>query len=256
MLFISSVLSGFTVAASDGPIGAVKDFLFDDQTWKIRWLVVDTGSWLFGRSVLVNASALGEPDPRRKELPVRLTKAQVEGGPSLADHQPVSRQAENESYQYYGAGQSWGYAGAGFSEPKVALPHAKGDVAELEPPPAAELAAEMDPHLRSANEVAGYHLMAGEEDIGHVRGLVLDNVNWDIRYFEVDTSNWWNGQQVLIAPFAVKSIDCMERQFSINITRGQVEASPRLDSIEIIDEAYERKLHGHYGWPGYWYYPK
>ena len=67
MLFVSAVLRGFTVAASDGPIGAVKDFLFDDQTWKIRWLVVDTGSWLLGRMVLVHASAIGEPDPRRKE---------------------------------------------------------------------------------------------------------------------------------------------------------------------------------------------
>jgi hypothetical protein len=256
MLFVSSVLSGFTVAATDGPIGAVKDFLFDDQTWKIRWLVVDTGSWLFGRTVLINASALGEPDPRRKELPVSLTKAQVEGGPSLAAHQPVSRQAENESYQYYGADRSWGYAGMGFTAPGLAVPHLSGGLQELERPPASGLADESDPHLRSAAEVVGYHFIADDEDIGHVRNLVMDNTNWDIRYFEADTSNWWNGQHVLIAPFAVKSIEYLERQFLINITRGQVESSPRFDSIEIVDEAYERKLHGHFGWPGYWYYPK
>lgn len=257
MLFVSSVLHGFTVAASDGPIGAIKDFLFDDDTWKVRWLVVDTGSWLFGRTVLVHASALGEPDSRRKELPVRLTKAQIEAGPNLTAHQPVSRQAENESYQYYGADRSWGYAGTGFSSPGLETPpHLNGGVKELEPPPAEGLPGESDPHLRSANEVVGYHLISGDEEIGRVRALVMDNTNWDIRYFEADTSNWWNGQKVLIAPVAIKKIEYMERQFLINITRSQVEASPRLDSIEVIDEAYERKLHGHYGWPGYWYYPK
>jgi len=59
MLFVLSVLKAFTVVASDGRIGAVNDFLFDDQTWKIRWLVVDTGSWLLGRKVLVHTSAIG-----------------------------------------------------------------------------------------------------------------------------------------------------------------------------------------------------
>jgi len=258
MLFVSAVLRGFTVAASDGPIGAVKDFLFDDQTWKIRWLVVDTGSWLLGRMVLVHASAIGEPDPRRKELPVRLTKAQVEGGPDFSAHQPVSRQAETDLYYHYGWDPSWGYCqfGAGFTAPGFEPPHLERDVKEAISAQAAGLPDEADPHLRSAKVVVGYHLMASDGEIGHVQSLVVDNANWDIRYFGVDTSNWWGGQHVLIAPFAVKSIEWLERQISVNITRGQVQASPRCDSIEIVDEAYERKLHGHYGWPGYWYYPK
>jgi hypothetical protein len=213
MLFVLSVLRAFTVVASDGQIGAVNDFLFDDQTWKIRWLVVDTGSWLLGRKVLVHASAIGEPDPRRNELPVKLTKAQVEGGPELSARQPVSRQAE--AHLYYDP--SWDYG--------------------------------EDPHLRSAAVVVGYHILASDGEIGHVQNLVVDHANWDIRYFGVDTSNWWRGQHVLIAPCAVKRIEWLERQILINITRDQVEASPPCDSIDIVDEPYKRKLHGHYGWP-------
>ncbi len=51
MLFAVSGLMGCAVQASDGEAGAVKDFLFDDQTWKIRWMVVDAGHWLPGRRV-------------------------------------------------------------------------------------------------------------------------------------------------------------------------------------------------------------
>ncbi len=251
MLFVLSVLKGFSVAASDGRIGTVNDFLFDDQSWKARWLVVDTGVWLPGRKVLVHASAIGEPDTVREELPVKLTKAQVEGGPDLFEHQPVSRQMEAHLYDYYGWDPSWGASAFGAIASPLSLPPIVSDGAG----PPAEAADENDPHLRSAADLQGYHIAASDGEIGHLESLVADHVNWDIRYLRVDTSNWWGGQRVLIAPFAVKEIDWADRHIAIDITRERVKTSPPCDSIDMVDEAYERMLHGHYGWPGYWYYP-
>ena len=49
MLFAVSGLIGCPVEASDGEVGAVKDFLFDDQTWKICRMTVEAGDWLPGR---------------------------------------------------------------------------------------------------------------------------------------------------------------------------------------------------------------
>ena len=49
MLFAVSGLMDCPVEASDGEVGAVKDFLFDDETWKIRWMAVEAGDWLPGR---------------------------------------------------------------------------------------------------------------------------------------------------------------------------------------------------------------
>jgi hypothetical protein len=258
MLFVLSVLKGFTVTASDGKIGTVDDFLFDDQSWKARWLVVDTGAWLPGRKVLVHASAIGEPDPVRKELPVKLTKAQVEGGPDLFEHQPVSRQMEAHLYDYYGWDPAWGASAFGAIASPFSLPPLIGEgpgPAEAGAGSAAD-AGESDPHLRSAEELEGYRIQASDGEIGHLESLVADHANWDIRYLGVDTSNWWGGQHVLVAPFAVKAIDWAGRHIEIDITRDQVKTSPPCDSIDMVDEAYERMLHGHYGWPGYWYYPK
>ena len=62
MLEVGSALKGYAIEASDGRIGTVDDFLFDDRTWKIRWLVVDTGRWLTGRKVLIHPSAIGRAD--------------------------------------------------------------------------------------------------------------------------------------------------------------------------------------------------
>ena len=58
MLFAVSGLEGCTVKASDGDVGTVKDFLFDDQNWKIRWIVVGAGHWLPGRQVFIHPSAI------------------------------------------------------------------------------------------------------------------------------------------------------------------------------------------------------
>jgi len=55
MLRSMKQLYGEKLRASDGEIGHVKDFYFDDQEWVVRYAVVDTGSWLLGRLVLIAA---------------------------------------------------------------------------------------------------------------------------------------------------------------------------------------------------------
>ena len=67
-------LYGDKLGASDGEIGHIKDFYFDEQNWAIRYLVADTGSWLPGRQVLLSPfawparagqkSGACEPDPQ------------------------------------------------------------------------------------------------------------------------------------------------------------------------------------------------
>jgi hypothetical protein len=62
MLWSLEELRGYTIRATDGDIGTVHAFFFDDKTWAIRYLVVDTGAWLPGRRVLISPVALEQPD--------------------------------------------------------------------------------------------------------------------------------------------------------------------------------------------------
>ena len=58
MLRNASAIHGYAIVASDGHLGTVSDILFDDASWLVRWLVVDTGKWLSGRKVLLPTDRL------------------------------------------------------------------------------------------------------------------------------------------------------------------------------------------------------
>src|SRR3984957_15333038 len=100
-------LYGNTLGASDGEIGQVKDFYFDDQNWAIRYLVVATGLWLSGRQGLISPHSIGRLDQAERVLRVDLTRKQIENSPSIESHKPVSRQYEEEYYRYYGLPCYW-----------------------------------------------------------------------------------------------------------------------------------------------------
>jgi hypothetical protein len=100
MLWNASAINGYAIVANDGRLGTVSDFLFDDMSWLVRWLVVDTGNWLPGRKVLIPPSVLGHPNREAREFSVRLTKQQVKDSPDIAADRPVSRQMERNTYNY------------------------------------------------------------------------------------------------------------------------------------------------------------
>ena len=102
MLRNASAIKGYAIAANDGRLGTMSDFLFDDASWIIRWLIVDTGNWLSGRKVLLPLAALGQPDPARREFPVKLKMQQVKDSPDVDTDQPVSRQIQTYLYNHYG----------------------------------------------------------------------------------------------------------------------------------------------------------
>ena len=108
MLQVISPLKGFAIEASDGRIGSVVDYLFEDASWKVRWLVIDCGTRLTGRKVLIHPSAISREDLEQQKFVVALTKAQVEDSPKLLEDQPVSQQMENLLYTYYGWDPLWG----------------------------------------------------------------------------------------------------------------------------------------------------
>src|ERR1041384_6635870 len=74
---------GEKLRATDGEIGHVRDFCFDDKNWAVRYLVADTGRWLSGRSVLISPHALGPLYPKGKVLLVNLTREQIEKSPPI-----------------------------------------------------------------------------------------------------------------------------------------------------------------------------
>ena len=219
-------LYGNKLGASDGEIGHVKDFYFDDQSWAVRYLVADTGSWLPGRQVLISPHSLGTLDPEAGVLRVSLTRQQVENSPSIETHKPVSRQYEEEYYRYFGwpgywqGDQLWGLTGfpilAGQAAPPPGEP-ARADGSQTRP---------ADPHLRSAQDVTGYHLRTVDATIGHVGDFLMDPRSWAIGQLVVKTGHRLTGREVLISAGQVDRISYDDSTVFVNLTGADIENSP------------------------------
>ena len=82
MLHKTSYMSGFHVLATDGEIGHVDDFLVD-ESWNIRYLVVDTSNWIGGKSVLISTAKLEKIDSPNKKIQVTMTRDAIEHSPSV-----------------------------------------------------------------------------------------------------------------------------------------------------------------------------
>lgn len=219
-------LYGDKLGASDGEIGHVKDFYFDDQNWAIRYLVADTGNWLPGRQVLISPHALGRLDQTEKVLRVNLTRKQIEDSPSIESHKPVSRQYEEEYYRYYGWPYYWqGDALWGMSGfPMLELP-AKPAPSE-QAPPSGPKPEDADAHLRSTRAVSGYHIQASDGTIGHVCDFMMDAQSWAIGQLVIKTGHRFSGKEVLIPTKNVDRISYADSRVFVNSTIESVERSP------------------------------
>ena len=266
MLRSTKDLENFNINATDGQIGHVKDFYFDDDSWVIRYLVVDAGSWLSSRKVLISPISVHQPDWLEKTLSVSITKDQVKNSPDIDTDKPVSRQNEEQTLGYYGYPYYWGGDGlwGGGLYPYEMAPGYAGygadrvDRKEREREEAAALRAERarhrndDPHLRSCNAVNGYHIEATDGEIGHVAGYLIDDETWAVRYLIVDTSNWWVGHKMLIAPQWITGVHWTNETVSVNMSRASVKGAPTYDTDTAWSRDLDRDLYRHYGRNGYW----
>ena len=104
-----------------------------------------------------------------------------------------------------------------------------------------------DLHLRSIQAVTGYHIHASDGEIGHVEDFLVEDADWSIHYLVVDTSNWWFGEKVLIAPRLAREIDWTDRLVNLDVDRQKVKDSPLYDASKTVDWAYENHYHNYYG---------
>jgi hypothetical protein len=246
-------LRGYAIRATDGVIGKVDDLYFDDEDWGIRYLVVDTGNWLSGRKVLISPIALAHAGWIGTQLPVALTRAQVQGSPNIDTRKPVSRQHEAQYFGYYGYPYYWGGAGLWGMGAYPGSLTTQGRIEEdLKAHETHATPTPDDCHLRSSNAVIGYHMTATDGDIGHLEDLLVDDHSWAIRYLVVNTSNWWGGHRVLVAPEWIGDVSWPEAKVSVDLTRQAVKDAPPYDSAAELDRQREEAVYEHYGRPGYW----
>ena len=185
-------LIGFTIGATDGDIGLVKDFYFEDNSWIVRYLVIETGSWQKGRKVLISPDAILTPDWKNKTFPINLSKEQIKNSPDIDTELPVYRQQEIKLYNHYELGNYWRVGSVAGSMPPLNNLLMKEDDAISDKMPDDDL------HLRSTNKVIGYIVAALDGTIGDVEDFIIDDDTWKLDIIIVNTGIGILGKKVLV----------------------------------------------------------
>ncbi|MEJ2560932.1 MAG: PRC-barrel domain-containing protein [Anaerolineae bacterium] len=183
MLWSVKELYGYSILASDGEIGKVDEFYFDDQEWAIRYLLIGQVTHL---------------------LPVILTREEVNNSLDIDQDKPISRQPKIEYWPGLGIPTRPGAAGMHAAAQSVTGKNEEGGP---------------DPHLRSTREVTGYYIQAEDGQIGHVEDFIVDDDTWIIRYLVINTRNWLPGKKVLVAPQWVDRVSWLGSKVFVDLPR-------------------------------------
>jgi sporulation protein YlmC with PRC-barrel domain len=234
-------VAALTLEALDGELGAVEDLYMDDRNWAVRYLVVKTGGWLFGRQVLIAPASVRDIDDQARRLRINLTKEQIEHSPPIDTAQTVSRAYEEAYYRHFRLAPYWDTVPG----PSVsAVPYPGTVPPSIERTPSTE--PPETPHLRSGRELTGDNIQTPDGPIGHVEDVVIDDEEWVVRYLEVDTSTWLPGKKVLVRMSHIDRIEWAEQAVVLTLARQAIEGAPPYDPSELITPDYEVRLFTYY----------
>lgn len=247
MLIKAKTLTGYKLLSLEGEIGKVKEFYFDDLSWKVRYLLADTGNWLPGRKVLISPESLVDVRKKAQDIAVKLTKKQIEESPPLDSDKPVSRQFEESFYEHFRWPIYW-------EDPYLAesQPYLLGSAEHLPVPSANVGGKPLDPHLLSTHTITGYAVHALDGEIGCVDDFIIDDLKWAIRYLVINTQIHKQGEKVIISPKWIDRFSWDGVTAYVNLSSEAVKSSPKYVDDETITRDYENGLHRHYNRKGYW----
>lgn len=95
------------IQAKDGEIGHVEDFIIDDETWAIRYLVVDTRNWWPGKKVLISPRWIDRISWGESKVFVNLSRETVRQAPEYTEAALLTRDYETKLHHHYDRQGYW-----------------------------------------------------------------------------------------------------------------------------------------------------
>jgi len=233
-------LIGYTLQASDGEVGKACDFFFDSAKKRIRYIVVDTAGRLPDRKVLVGTERLKSPDWYNESMAVEMTRNEVEEGPGLASHQPVSQRVEDTTPPSAWVPYWAPYAPSNSPYPiPIVVPGGEQET----------VVAEGDPDLRSIHEVMGYAAEARDGRAGQVEDFIVDDEDWSIAQVIIDTGHWLPGKKVALAAEWVGGFSWSAGEMALDLKKETIQEAPGFDPEEPVNVEHEVRRYDYLGRP-------
>ena len=236
-------LGTYRLHATDGDIGHLEQFYFDDRDWQIKYFVLDIGTWLHGKKVLMSPSAIIGVEATTKTINAAFNKQQVQESDDIGKHKPEGLEQPRDYSLYLG----WPYylgSNALNSYPVpvpggVPVPE-KGKTSELSFQPA------YDEHLRSSKMVSRYHVMAVDGEIGQIEDGIVDDQTWTIKYLVSTMRHWWSARKVLLPTKWILWVSAAESNVYVSLKRHGIATAPAFDPEQPLTQDLETALYNHY----------
>lgn len=100
-------VSGYHIHATDGDIGHVEDFLIDDETWAIRYLLIDTQNWRPGKKMLISPKWIQRVSWGETKVFVNLSQEIIKQSPEYSEETLLTREYETELHRHYNRQGYW-----------------------------------------------------------------------------------------------------------------------------------------------------
>ncbi len=97
----------YHIKAIDGDIGHVDDFIVDDETWAIRYLIVDTQNWIPGKKILISPRWIDSFNWNQSSVSVKLTKEIISQAPEYSEELQINREYEHKLHGHYNRKGYW-----------------------------------------------------------------------------------------------------------------------------------------------------
>jgi len=247
-------LKSCRVICLDGHFGEVKHIYFDDETWGIRFIVIEATGWNDWQEVWVSPLSIGGVDFEAGVVTFNLTKRQMKESPPIDTGRPVSRLQETKLFNYYGCKPYWAARATPTHMSRFASEDSRLVLESLRLRPTLHVKGSRENiHLLSGRQVGSFSVSTTDGIIGHVADVVFDDEAWVVRYMTVDTRDWWNSpREVLVSTDWVERVDSDCSTVLTSLTRDAVEHCPAYVDAIPLSRMYETQLHNFYGREAYW----
>jgi hypothetical protein len=237
-------LLGYTLQVKDGTKGSVKDFIFDEESWTIRYMKTDLGNLFVDKKVLIPRVFFGQPQHSERKFLIQMSKDEMKRSPKVEEHKPVSRKFEESLNKFYNIDNYWSTSYApSFGVPELVVPqhHLKELPRTIKEP-------DIDTLLRSFQEVNGYLIECLDEKHGYMTDFIVDDESWKIVYIIIDIGKVFGmDKRVMLAVNWINEIDYNDQKISINQTSKVLEKAPAFDPSTPVNAEHEKNLYDYYG---------
>lgn len=210
---------GFYIEAINGKAGRIEDIYFDDVYWQVHYLIVQTGSILEMKRVIIPPHAIDKVNWEQKTLYASLSKEKIKSSPDPDTRKTVSRMHEITMNRYHQWPYYWGNKNHALYTQQISeiLTDEEKRVGQLTQDSATHL------HLRSLREILGYHIEVNQRKAGQLHDLIIDEKRWVIELLQVESGGWFTSQRHEYRKEQVDSISWMHKKILLHASSQKVQ---------------------------------